>query len=302
MGLAARRMRAHLPLFFALFGVVAVITGFAGGIAGYVTTASVAGVREGYAAATGSDGSLRIEIREGDTGQDAAVRAAIADQLDGVPLLVERTLESDSLTVGTPDGDAQLALAAVDVQPRATLVEGTWPGAGEAVAGAGTGLETGDTLTLPGGVEVTVSGVWSATDPLDPYWFGEDVSHLVVIDETEFAPTGVVPLARWSLQPDPASISPDQLDTVSSGALGLLAALDADDAVGTGNVVVSGGLAAWTDRLRGSLGAVAGVAPCRSSSPGSSASSPSWSSPVSSSACVSSRRACFAREGRPLGG
>jgi len=266
MGLAARRMRAHLALFAALFGVVAVITGFSTGIAGYVATASVAGVRDGFAAATGSDGSLRADVRLGGADQDAAVRSLVAEQFGDAPMLVERTLESDAVTVGTPDGEAELVLASAAVEPRATLDAGAWASDGdEAVLGveaaASLGLAPGDLIVLPGGAGVTVTGTWSASDPLDPYWFGEDTSGLLIVDESVFGQTDVVPFARWTIHPDAAAIEPGQLDGVSSGAADLREALEADEAVGTGNIVISGGLAGWTERLRSSLGAVSGVVP-----------------------------------------
>lgn len=266
MRLAARRMRAHLPLFAALFAITAVIAGFIGGIAGFVSSASVAGVREGYAAATGSDGSVRADVRLAGPDQDGAVRAAVAEAFGGAPVLVDRTLRSDPVTVGAPAAELDVSLAALDVRERATLDSGDWPsGADEALlsaaAATAAGLGPGDTVVLPGPREVTVSGTWTAVDPLDPYWFAEDLGAVLVVDEAVFDQTGVVPVARWTVRPDPVAIGPDALDRVSAGATGLRALLDADESVGTGNVVVSGGLAQWTDRLRGSIGAVAGVAP-----------------------------------------
>lgn len=260
--LAAKRMLAHRALFAALFGIVIVITGFSCGIAGYVASAATVGVREGFAAATGSDGSVRAEARFAGDDQDAAVRQIIAANFDGAPLVVERTLESDPVSTNA----GELVLGSADVQPRSALEAGAWPrDAGEAVlqadAAASLGLKPGDAITLSPDTTVTISGTWRADDPLDPYWFGEDLTRLLVIDETVWSSLDTTPLARWTVRPDAALVDPGDIDAISAGAASLQEALQDSDDVSTGNVIYGGGLASWTESLRASLSAVAGVAP-----------------------------------------
>ncbi|MEO8093383.1 MAG: hypothetical protein ABI632_00490 [Pseudolysinimonas sp.] len=272
-----KALRAQLLLVSAFAAVLAMIVGFSCGIAGYLDTATREGVRAAFSSARGADGSVRADIRRTDdpTAQDAAVRRIITAAFGRVPMVVTRSVESDPLTVSIADSDVELVVASYpDLRSNARLVTGEWGGKADVVlqADAATALHLhrGDTITLPGGRPVTLSGTWRAIDASDPSWFGEDLAAggfeatafgPLVVDESLWSSLDITPFARWTVRPDPARVTPAQVGSIIAGAAALPADLAADPAAGTTNVVYGGGLASLAARLSGSLGALAGVAP-----------------------------------------
>lgn len=270
--LAAKRLRAHLALFAALFGVVAVVTAFSSGIAGYLATATTTGVRDGFAAASGDEGAVRVEARLAGADQDAAVREIVAERFGDAPMLVDRTVQSDPVGASIDGTELDLVLASLPIQERATLVDGEWAGGPSgavlhAAAAEALGVEPGDVVSAAGS-EFTVTGTWRPLDALDPAWFGEelaatgsagDVFGPLVIDEGAYGE--VSPFARWVIRPDPEAVRPQQLDDIAAGVATLPDVLGESDTVATGNVIFGGRLGALTESLAGSVNALGGVAP-----------------------------------------
>lgn len=271
--LVGPRLRAHASVFAAVFAVVAIIAGSATGLTGYLAQASTAGVRASFAAATGADGAIRIDVRTAGEAQDAAVRAIVAEQFPGVPLLIDRTVESEPLTAEVEGESVRLVVAAFPVTERAELVDGTWPTSpGEAALQADAtrslGIGPGATVELPDGTSLTVTATWVPLDPLDPIWFGESLAATgstsdavgpLVVDET--VATGLRPFARWVVRPDPASVGTGDLTTIIDGTATLADALRASPEVATGNILIAGGLAERASDLRRDADALSGITP-----------------------------------------
>lgn len=271
--LVGPRLRAHASVFAAVFAVVAIIAGSATGLAGYLAQASTAGVRASFAAATGADGAIRIDVRTGGDPQDAAVRAIVAEQYPGVPLLVDRTVESEPLTAEVEGESVRLVVAAFPVTERAELVEGAWPtnadeAALQADAARSLGVRPGAAVELPDGTSLTITATWVPLDPLDPIWFGESLAATgstsdavgpLVVDES--VATGLRPFARWVVRPDPASVDTGDLTTIIDGTGTLAEALRVSPEVATGNIIIAGGLADRASDLRRDADALSGITP-----------------------------------------
>lgn len=271
--LVGPRLRAHASVFAAVFAVVAIIAGSATGLAGYLAQASTAGARASFAAATGADGAIRIDVRTGGDAQDSAVRAIVAEQFPRVPLLLDRTIESEPLTAEVEGESVRLVVAALPISERAELVDGTWPtNPGEAAlqadAALSLGVGPGATVELPDATSLTITGTWVPLDPLDPIWFGESLAATgstsdavgpLVVDES--VATGLRPFARWVVRPDPASVDTGDLSTIIDGAGTLAEALRASPDVATGNIIIAGGLADRASDLRRDADALSGITP-----------------------------------------
>jgi hypothetical protein len=261
-------MRAHGALFASIFGVTLVISALGVGIGGYLSSTAITGVRDGLAAATGTAGADRIEVRRtaDPDAQDTAVRSVLAGAYTA-PVLVERSVQGsvgDYVVASMPSLDA-----------RATLVDGQWPaGADEASmqadAAASVGLVPGDTIELADGVDVMLSATWRATDPLDPTWFGETIVDTgesadgigpIVVDESLWDEFDASPFARWTVMPDTTAITAAGLDNLATAATGLQDLLKANPDVGSTGIIIDGGLGATALEVDGAVQAVSGVSP-----------------------------------------
>lgn len=292
--LVAKRLRAHGGVFGALFAVVAIATGASSGLAGYLSAATTSGVRAAFSTAAGFDGALRIDVRSDGEAQDAAVRQLVSAQFPGVPLAVDRTVQTEPVPVefgevlvefgaapvelepvpvDTPEATVRVVLAAFPVEERAALVGGSWATASDegvlhADAARRWGVVPGDAVTLPDGTVITITGTWLPVDALDPIWFGESLAATgaageaigpLVVDEATLEP--LRPFARWVLHPDPTLVDADDLAAIVDGAVTLRDVLGSSDAVATGNVLVTGGMAELAARMDRSLDALSGVSP-----------------------------------------
>lgn len=273
--LAVKRLRAHRGVFTALFAVLLITAAASSGLVGYLAAATTSGVRAAFSAAPGSDGAMRVEARAAGAEQDAAVRTILSDELPGVPLVVDRTLHTDPMVVVLDDAPdpVALVLSSIPLAERATLVEGRWAtGAFEGVlqdsAARALAVSPGAVVSLADGHAITITGTWQPRDALDPVWFADplaatgsagDAFGPLVVDEALVE--SMRPFARWVLFPEPTLVTADAIPTIVGAAATLRDALGASDAVGTGNVLVEGGLPDLASRLEGSLGALAGVAP-----------------------------------------
>ncbi|QFG67487.1 FtsX-like permease family protein [Ornithinimicrobium pratense] len=175
-------------------------------------------------------------------------------ELDGEPLAGRVVL------LGGPD----LALDGEGSRVRdlVAVVDGAWPspagrdvpeqGSGALHVGAAQawGLTVGDVVVVEG-QEVELSATWEPVDPQDPYWFGDDLARTgqvdddhgpLIVDEALARDIGA-PFVRWSVRPDAAEISPEDLSVLASGAESLRNALRDVDGVGVRGLTVEGDLA-----------------------------------------------------------
>ncbi|THG30986.1 FtsX-like permease family protein [Naasia lichenicola] len=270
--LALKRLRPRAGLFLALFAVVLLLSGLAVGLTGYLSVAGNAGARTGLAALSGNDGGFRIITPLADgadaEAQDERIRAAIATlRGDGraLPVIVSRDIATrDSVSLESSGSAASpgphavgVTIASIpDLEGRADLTGGRWPTSPDeatlqADAADRLRIAVGDVLALPDGTPMTVVGTWRVRDPDDPRWLGEG-SMLVgrpllgspgflVIDPALWPSTGVVPEARWTVQPDAARVTAVELSALRTASDTVGAVIRAGEET-PGRIVQSGRL------------------------------------------------------------
>lgn len=177
MPFALRRARRSAAALGALAVVTALVAGAVAAASAVGTRAHDDGVARMIAQADPRDRTVVVTMPLGTDAEVTALDDAIARTLEGQS--VRLLIAGVATAVAEIDGaEVELdALADATVPDRATLVSGDWPSAASEVAlaePAATRLQvtTGDTLHLRGG-DVTVVGVWRATDAADPAWAGD---------------------------------------------------------------------------------------------------------------------------------
>lgn len=249
------RMRERASLFGALLGVVALVSGLAVGLVGYLADAEVSGLRTELAAQTGPDAGLAMTlVRDADVvGQDEWVRGLIARQfvVDGraIPLEVYRTSQSEKVVRFQPqDGPAvdpaasRAFVASIpDLADHSRLVAGRWPTSAaevsvQADAAGRLGLAPGTAIRL-GGAPVVVSGTWRVEDTLDPRWLGDALvtagsdgtaAGPIVVDESAWAAVDAPALARWTIIPIARELDASDVQAILNGWRGMSPAARAD--------------------------------------------------------------------------
>ena len=200
--LAVKRSLSQAALLSSIAIVVAVITGFLVGGAGYLDLASNRVLRSDLAAAPPRAAALRFESAAAD---DTALQASRADfvlrrALGGIPAEITRTLESPALTathdsapIAVGSSSTVLVELASDAALRreSSLVAGQWPGTSvpklsspgavidasiQADAARSLGLQLGDELVVgdaPDAITVRLVATWRLTDSGSPRWFAD---------------------------------------------------------------------------------------------------------------------------------
>lgn len=119
---------------------------------------------------------------------DASTRSILTDALETTGGDIFSHLEADAYGLDTGSTQSDITdLASIqhfeDIETRAALTEGTWPGRGQAsaaipLAAAETlGLSVGDTVTVTNrldpdyDVDIEIVGIFTPDDVSDPYWF-----------------------------------------------------------------------------------------------------------------------------------
>jgi hypothetical protein len=225
--------RGHRALLAAVLGTVLVITASAGAVADLIGDASTAGVRAGLETRVGADRALRVAMPLADdpTGQDDAVRAALTQSFAGVETALDVTWQIEgpvsvrSLDAGAnASSRAAVAASIPDLADHAALVAGAWPVSPDEIAvhadaADELGIQPGSQIAI-GDLELHVASTWRPADPLDPRWLGDDLAILgrngdgygpIVVDAALWERLGSSPLAEWTLVPDAARITPDDL-------------------------------------------------------------------------------------------
>ena len=282
--LMRRRARAQAGLLALALLLTVLATAAVAGATGYVSIAAQDGVRTGLRTAAPQDAALQVRTR---LAPDAAVqgRAAaevLADALGDLPVDVHRSLTS--LPAPGSSGSRELGDAVLGSDGAFTehteVVDGRWPSPGGSDAAIPTALQAdaADALALDVGdvVVVTLDGervplevvaTWRATDAADPRWFGdllvargddeaEGTVGPFVVDEDDLARLPGLTLVRWTLVPEPATLTPSEVPALVTALDTAVERLGDDDAVEVQGLVASGGL---QDTLRGIDASLAGV-------------------------------------------
>ncbi|MEV0892701.1 FtsX-like permease family protein [Promicromonospora sp. NPDC050262] len=297
--LLARRSTAHRGLLALVWLLVAVLTGALGVTVGWTQAAATAGARDGLAAAEPSGRALQLATRLADgaeaDAQDARVQEVLADLLDGVPHRVtydvrteaQYTTDADGHDLGRwsvallPAPSRQEALSGAGASG-VTLVDGAWPAAADeaavqADAAEAAGLAVGDRVRIgvdpedPAGTgtAVTITATWRVTAPDDAGWLG-DPSVLtgsdgaypgpVVVSEEVVAGLDTDPFARWTVVPDGAALTPEDLPALAALTSEVDRILGEDTDVAPRGLTVTGTLDVIAADLGAGLRAADGVA------------------------------------------
>jgi len=292
------RSRARLGVLAGSAAVALLLTAFLATVLGVLVAAPVDGARSAIAAADGADGAVTWQMAsaadaEASEAQSDAVGTVLDRYVGAHGADVRRTVVSDPVAVLGPSADADAAddatgvvlLADGDLAERAELVEGVWPDEAAAVAAAAevgavpgavhagatdaSGLALGSVVPLDG-PRVLVVGTWLPADASDPAWAGdplvatghsESAVGPVLVDESAVAAARTAVAVRWTATLDPASAAPEGLAALQVSIPEVMPALKDDDAVGTGGIVVAGGLPGTLDEVLSGLGAARALAP-----------------------------------------
>lgn len=281
--LLLRRARAQLGTLVTLLVLVAAVAAILGTGVGHTRAAGVATVRATLeeAGPTAAGVQIRTRLAEDGAGQDAALRAVLAERFAGVDLDVTRSLRTEPATAeldtpgpGRPDAQEapqlRVVLGELPAVEGDIVVTGALPGAGEVLAPEQSmedaGLAPGSELTLRG-TTLTVSGTWRAVDPEARAWFA-DPTVAAGVDGTTYGPlladaatittTDPAPFARWTVYPTPERLTVADLPVLGSALAGLAHALD-EDAIAVRGLTVEGSLEETVAELEGATSTAAAV-------------------------------------------
>lgn len=185
---------------------------------------------------------VQTRIADDPVAQDVAARRLITDAFAPAQVRIQQTLVSEPRPVAGHDGRlvamAGQALLSTDERfaELIDVVAGTWPSSPRADGSIGGalhrgaaeryGVGVGDTLVVDDS-SVVVEAVWQPVDPQAAFWFGDPQVVTGVVD-TQVGPLvvhpdaitqfGDTPFTRWTVQPDPGRIEPDDLPLLAEAA------------------------------------------------------------------------------------
>lgn len=280
-GFALARARAASGLLLTLLALVTITTAIIAGTVGYSQAAATTAARGALSSGEPTETGVQVQTRLADDpeAQDALARETIAASFAPAPVDIGRTVVTEprpaQLDGGSSDGgsldgrvvllggpDLALGNGNSRVEELVTVVEGAWPAAGGTAedeggegalhVGAATAWDVavGDVLVVEGR-QIEITATWEPVDPLDAYWFGDDLARTgqvdadhgpLVVDEAVARGTGA-PFVRWPVRPDASEISPDDLAVLASGAENLREALRDVEGVAVRGIAVEGDLA-----------------------------------------------------------
>ncbi|SIN94782.1 hypothetical protein [Agromyces cerinus] len=287
---AFARANARAGVLASIAAVVLLLSGLSTAVIDSLAGSSASGLRSSLAAAQGTAGAARWQIR---IAQDPEAQAdAAASVLDRMvsPFDASWSRSVETAPVDATSGDTAFGavlLADPGAAERSELVDGSWPEEPEAIAAAeaegavpatlhaaaaeALDLAPGDLVDLEGGSarRLLVVGTWLPLEPSDPAWFGEGIvasgttadgagPFLVAEGSALDLPAAIV--VRWTAVVD-ASVTPDSARLLRSELPDVEPALRAEPAIGTDGLSALGGLEATLSRLLASLGAVRAIAP-----------------------------------------
>ncbi|WP_157002244.1 hypothetical protein [Agromyces laixinhei] len=288
---AFARANARAGVLASIAAVVLLLSGLSTAVVDSLAGSSVSGLREGLAAAQGTTGAARWQIRVAQNPEAQADDAAsVLDRMVApYGAAWSRSVETapvDAVSGETPFG--AVLLADPEAAARSELVEGSWPDDPAAVATADAenavpatlhsaaaeslDLAPGEVVELAGDParRLLIVGTWLPLDPADPAWFGESViasgavaegagPFLVAEEATLDLPAAIV--VRWTAVVDPAAVTPESARMLRAELPDVEPALRAMPEIGTDGLSALGGLDATLSRLLAGLGAVRAIAP-----------------------------------------
>lgn len=268
-GLMVRRARACLGLLLTILAVATGATAIIAGTIGYSQAAATTAARLALTETVPTEAGIQVQTRlaADPAVQDQEARRLIDSAFTPSPVRVQRTLGSDPRPVaGSSDTVVVLAgEALLPADPRfdrlVQVADGQWPdgpgpeggpvpGALHRGAAEALGVTTGDTLVV-GGTPVVVRAIWQPVDAQDPFWFANPLlvsgseggtDGPLVVDPAAIGGFGTQPFVRWTVQPDPDLVRPEDLPRMGAAAAELASTVKGSS-VGVRGIVVEGDLA-----------------------------------------------------------
>ena len=206
-----------------------------------------------------ADSGVEIEVRTPPDEYDVVDRIAITQLesvLSAVDFTIHRTIESETIGLGSETGDGLVELAQLrhmeGVEEHATLVGGAWPVEGPTQAAVSDltagllGLEVGDELVMEDGrdpgrrIEAEVVGIFTP-EASDPFWADDTLATEGLLDSGGFRTYGPFLItaralldstpratASWRAIPEYATLAAADASLVLGRVAGLQEALDSD--------------------------------------------------------------------------
>lgn len=277
--LLLRRMRQRTMVFLALFLVVAVSSGVATGILGFLRAAEVDGVHSLLESRTGADRALELSLTtEADAdAQDARVDALLGTVFrDGDRVLPVSVFRSTVSANPVPLSIVVRAFAASipELESNADLIDGTWPaGAGhasvQADAAAALGLVPGDSLEV-GNMTATITGTWRLSDPFDPRWVSDPllttglegaVLGPIVLSPDALVATGATTRTRSAIVPEVSALRAGDLQIFLTGWDGITDSLRSDGGFRVDSLDLGGRFDTAAESAQESVDALRAVVP-----------------------------------------
>lgn len=288
---AFARANARSGVLAAIAAVVLLLSGLGTAVVDSLAGSSASGIRSGLAAAQGTAGAARWQIRvASDPEAQADAAASVLDRML-TPHGATWSRSVETAPVEASSGDTAFGAVLLvdgDAPARSELVAGSWPDTAEAVSAAAAdgalpatlhadaaeslGLAPGDVVDLAGepARRLLIVGTWLPLDPAEPAWFGEGViasgrtadgiGPFLVAEETALdVPAAIV--VRWTAVVDASAATPDSASALREALPDVEPALRAEPAIGTDGLGALGGLDATLTRLLAGLGAVRAIAP-----------------------------------------
>ncbi|MGW9631917.1 hypothetical protein ACWGST_14555 [Agromyces sp. NPDC055520] len=287
---AFARANARAGVLASIAAVVLLLAGLSTAVVDSLAGASAGAVRDGLAAAQGTAGAARWQIRVAhDPKAQADAAASVLDRMVA-PYGANWSRSIETAPVEATSGDTSFGavlLADPGAAERSELVAGDWPDAAAAIAAAtaesaepatlhaaaaaALGLAPGDLVELTGtDRRLLVVGTWLPIEPGGPAWFGEGVvatgatvdgagPFLVAESSTLDVPAAIV--ARWTAVSDLEAATPESARLLRSELPDVEPALRAQSSIGTDGLSALGGLDGTLTRLLAGLSAVRAIAP-----------------------------------------
>ena len=223
----------------------------------YADAVTQSALSRSLSAADPSDATVEIEVRTPPAEHDVVDGIATSHleaAFSGVDITIYRTIESETIGLGTDGGDGPVELAQFrhmeGVEDQATLVAGTWPadtGTESAISEVTAGLidaEVGDHLVMEDSqdpnrrIETEVVGIFTF-DTSDPLWVEDTLALEGVVETGGFRTYGPFLIsvdallgttsratASWRAVPDYTTLSAAMAPAVRDQVAGLQAELD----------------------------------------------------------------------------
>ncbi|MBK4348307.1 FtsX-like permease family protein [Lacisediminihabitans changchengi] len=293
-GLGVKRALARTPVLLSIAAVVAIISGFLVGGAGYLQLAGTGIARDAITSVAPKDAAVRFEtaLATDATAQNLRVVADVRRGIAPVAHEVTRTVLAppaaatvDGATLTAGSKPAEIVLGAdAQVRGASVLVDGAWPtsgsGHGDVVEGAlqssaarALGVGVGAVIVTEGGPRVRIAAIWKPKNADAPRWFASLASTGSMRDDATdlraygplIVPDSALPpddsTAQWTVTVDAGQLSAEDLPTIAAFSRTTTRALEADTAATDGSVDTGGGLSRTAAAIAAELRTIVGITP-----------------------------------------